>query len=250
MKKMFKKLSVIALAFTMLFTAIPASAATSTEYYYLPSKTLSGSEYYDMLVTLDSTNKITASSVKSSSTSVATRYSLYYSGIKYSNTSYESSSTSSDSYGFATISFKIKKTGSTTISYKIGSTTYKTKLYVKAYTNPVSSITLTNVNSSKTFATKTKSSASASATLKKTTANAKLKISAKSGWKVQIIQLYYSNYTSSTSTSTSYYRYYNTPKSSVSVAVGRLTKGRTYTLAVTYVNTSNGGTITTNYTIS
>lgn len=248
---MFKKLSVIALAFTMLFTAIPASAATSTEYFYLTSKTLSESLDYILSADLDSTTKVTASSVKSSNTSVASRYSLYYTGIKNTDTYYENSTSNSDSYGYANMFFKVKKAGTTTLSYKIGSTTYSRKLVVKAYTNPVSSITLTNVNSSKTFASKTSSSATAKATLKKTTANAKLSIKAKSGWKIQTIQVYYGDFSSSTSTSTSYYRYYGTPKSSVSsLAIGRLTKGREYTLTVTYVNSSNSGTITTTYTIS
>lgn len=250
---MFKKLSVIALAFTMLFTAIPASAATSKEYFYLTSKTLSSPLEYTMYVELGSSQKVTASSVKSSDTSIASRYYLTYSNNDFSTTDYEDSSNNyADSSRYAWIGLKVKKAGTTTISYKIGSTTYKKKLVVKSYTNPVKSITLTNVNSSKTFASKTASSASAKATLKKTTANAKLKVTAKSGWKIQSVQVFYNKYSSSsnTSTSTSYYRSYSTPKSSVSPTVGRLTKGRSYTLAVTFVNTTNGGTITTEYAIS
>ncbi|MCD7737011.1 MAG: hypothetical protein LUI07_08650 [Lachnospiraceae bacterium] len=250
MKRMMKKLTGIVIALTMLFSAIPASAAISVEsdqVLYMTSTSSSTTSYASIYVSgLSSSQKITQSSVKSSKTSVASVYSLdrYASSSNYYY--YESKTSSSSSGTSSSIGLKLKKAGTATISFKIGSKTYKSKITVKSYTNPVKSITISGVNSSKTFASKTKSSNSVSGlTLSKTTKNAKISVTAKSGWKVRYISLYNSD----TGENYSYSNYSN-PKTSASMNLGTLTKGKSYSVYVTFVNTSNGASLSTSYTFS
>ncbi|MCC8045605.1 MAG: hypothetical protein LIP12_08930 [Clostridiales bacterium] len=252
-----KRMMGLFFACMMLFSSVTALADTDSS---IPTSQV---VYLTSTSTTSQTSSIYLSSIsakvtspKSSKTSVASIYSLSNNTNVYKGYEYTYSDGTSRS---ATISLRLKKAGSATISYKIGSTTYKTKVTVKAYTNPVKKITLTNVNSGKNFSSKTKSNAyvynNDSLSLSKTTSSAKLTLTAASGWKISSISVSDSIYTSdssmSTSQYTSFYRSYSSGVSSVKdLNVGKLTKGRSHYLSVTFVNSSTGGTLTVSYSFS
>jgi len=126
--------------------------------------------------------------VKSSATSVATIYNVYSSA---SNNEY--------AYESAYIDLKVKKFGTTTVSYKIGGKTYKTKIKIKKYkvkkekyTNPIKSITVSGINSGKDFSSKfdKQEYIPDAFKLSGTQENAKVEIKAKSGYEVDSISVY------------------------------------------------------------
>ncbi|MCC8066190.1 MAG: hypothetical protein LIO94_03690 [Clostridiales bacterium] len=250
MKKLTKRMISLLLACIMLFGAVPVSADTtgipSSQVVYQTST--SSSYQYGYISLNDLSAKV--KSPKSSNTSVASVYSL--SNGTYTSKNYEYDSSSSNRY--ATITLKLKKAGTTKVTYKVGSTSYTTKVTVKAYSNPVKKITLTNVNSSKNFASASKTSANVydndSLKLSKTTSNAKLNLTAASGWKISSIYVSDSKYADNVSTDNSFSRSYSSGKEVSSVKnlnIGKLTAGRNHYLYITFVNSKTNGTLEVSY---
>ena len=164
----------------------------------------------------------------------------------FSNGTFSSSSTSCR----YTVDLRVTGSGTATVKYKIGSgtTTYSTKVVVRGYTNPTSSITLTGVNGGRSFASSTKSQsyASQNLTLSSNPTNAKLVVKAVSGWKLDYISVYDTSAEVYTSRG-----FNNTSKNvqSSTFSLGSLNSTHNYSINVTYINISTGGSINTSYYI-
>lgn len=167
--KRVKKLFVVMLALTMLFTALPVQAASSLEV----PKSLN----YTLYSSKDASNNASKTR-KKSIVWVPSKVTSLKSSKKSVATVTQSKAAGSGRF----IYVNLKKAGTTTISFKYKSKTYKTKITVKKYVNPVSSVKIGSTTlSSSTF----KNSSEASLKYSKF-ANKKVKVSVKlkPGWKL------------------------------------------------------------------
>ncbi|MDO4308659.1 MAG: hypothetical protein Q4C77_17730 [Eubacteriales bacterium] len=252
MKSIKKRITSLAVALILAMTIIPAAAveaavtAPKSITVYHSDKSTSSS--FSFAVSgLSAKQYVAKSSIKSSNKSVAAPSYLdhysnaykteYFNGLKpYSGSSKE-----------ASLSFTSKKSGTSTISYKIGSKTYKTKVTVKKYVNPVKSISLFGIKNGKTtnLAGLLKSANNASIKLNATKKKQTIRATAASGWKIRSFSLY--DYRTGSSCG---YSSYNKPVTSAAVYAGTVTKGRSYGVDLTLVNTSTKGTLNVHYDIS
>ena len=86
------------------------------------------------------------------------------------------------------IQLRMKKTGTTTISYSIGAKTYKLKVKILPYENPVKVISLSGVKNGKNFASLTKAHGAGYGIILPLNAdkkNAVLKVTPAAGWKIR-----------------------------------------------------------------
>ncbi|MCM1569971.1 MAG: hypothetical protein NC081_11075 [Roseburia sp.] len=250
MKKLASKIVSLALAAAFAVTSVPM-VANAAPYYSLSGMVyLTGNDYTttDLYVSnLGKSDKL--KSVKSSAKSVATVESIQHTASTYStNITYTDSVNKPynykyDSY-YAYINLKLKKAGTTKISFKIGSKSYSTSLKVMKYTNPAKSITITGVNSNKDISSKTKSKNNGTVKVSKKASNAKIALSAKSGWKITNIE--FRNYAQNIQYSQSYNA---TGVSKATMYVGNLAKGTAGQLSVRYQD-KNGAPITLYYSLT
>ena len=171
---MFTKLTVLLLALTVLFTAVPVMAAeedlyvekTKTVMAY-PSKDLGFRSQPKNQTILCSVPKA-ASSFKSSNSAVATL---------------KQTASLNPNFSGKCIYIVAKKAGTATVSFKYNGKTYKTKVTVTKYVNPVSSLTIGNT----TYKASTFKSRSTLNLSYSKYANKKLKTTVKlaKGWKLQ-----------------------------------------------------------------
>lgn len=201
--------------------------------------------------------KIKKSSVKSSKKSVAKLFYLerYAAQVDYSSEFYEDNYDNYDeSFNYAEyyIYLKVKKAGTTTISYKVDNKKYTTVLTVKNYTNPLKEVKITGINSGKDIAKKLKNQNNANITLKKNVSDAILKLKANKNWKITNVSM---NSLEKESDGYYYvveqYSYYTDKKrSSVNLNVGDLKAKGAYRISVTMQNTKDGGTLNCYYYIN
>lgn len=233
-----------------VITALPAKAAPVYEEnvtLVMYEKNQIASIYVDELL---ASEEIKASDVSSSKSSVASIYSITREEQESETEVVEDDEETDDTknYSYA-IDLKLKKKGTTVISFKVGDQTYSTTVKVVKYKNPVKTLKITGVKSGKNIAskTKTKNYVNFKGVNK---SSSKLTIKPASGWTVEKITFSCSN-TGETKT------WKNTVKKSgskskivvSSASLGKLKKANTYLIDITFVNKS-GVRETLNYCIS
>ncbi len=184
---------------------------------------------------LISTEVLESSAVSSSKGSVASVYDItrneQESETEILDTAEQSDDTNSYSY---TIGLKLKKAGTTTVSFTIGGNTYSTTVKVVKYVNPVKTIKIKGLNKGKNIASKTK---------KKNYINFKgvssksstINITPKAGWTVESISCTCSNTDESASRKNTV-RNGEATVTVKSMSLGVLRKYYTYYIDVTLVN--------------
>ena len=199
---------------------------------------------------LAASETITADDVTSSKSSVASIYSITREEQESETEVVENDEVVDDSNTYSTtISIKLKKKGTTVISFKVGNETYSTTVKVVKYTNPIKTLKITGVKSGKNIASKTKTKNYVNFKgVKKS--GSKLTITPKSGWTVEKISFSCSD-TGETRTKKNYAKK-NGVKTALTVSnlsLGTLKKDYTYLIDITFVNTK-GVRETVNYCIS
>lgn len=185
MKKTKKIITILMTLIVMISTMIPAvtveaatiSAPSKSVFYLDGVKNQTGCIAIKLGERMKSTN-FSESSIKISNKKIVTLDRAFPSGgmTGRDGTWY---------FGYYYISLKFKKTGTTTVSYKIGKKTYKTKVTVYPYTNPLKKVKMTKVNGNKNISDKLDKSRIASAIkLTKKVENCKLTLEANNGWKI------------------------------------------------------------------
>ncbi len=231
MKKTMKRLMSLVLVLTLAAAVlVPATTAQAADLKYTKNLTvyLTADGWVEWTATNSNTSK-KLTSFKSSDTSI---FEVQYDeaeGKKPSNW------------------LKLNKAGTAKLSFKYGGKTYTSTVTVKKYTNPVKTFKLTGVSSGKDVSSKSKKTNNPSLKLKKSSDNAKLTIKAKSGWKIKSVV-----FTNQTDWKTLVSKTYKSSKvtSSYTKKLGKLRKSKSYYAEVTFVNTSNKGTITVYYAIN
>ena len=259
MNRTFKRIlaitCVVVLVMSMSMSAFAAGTVTpvtGTQTVYIPSSSGGsvniGLAYGTKSFTINrSSVKVTAGTTGAKMVGFAKRNNSYSSNYQYN---YSGSEWTTESYSDADYSYdinlQVSAKGTAKVTYKIGSTSYTTSVKVLAYTNPVKSITLNGVYSSKSFASLTKSSIDPSKdlTLSTKTTGARLKVTPASGWKIAYASIHDNSSGMSKSISS-----WNKGLSSVSLYWGTLYASHNYSIDIEYINTSNGATMSTYYSV-
>lgn len=197
MKSIKKRITSLGIALILamtLFSAAAVEAAISAPKsitVYQSDKSTQSSITFSVSG-LSAKQSIAKSSIKSSNKTVAAPSYLDHYTNNYKTEYFNGQKAYSGSYKNADLSFTSKKTGTSTISYKIGSKTYKTKVIVKKYVNPLKSINLFGIKNGKTtnLAGLLKSANNASVKLNATKKKQTIKAAAASGWKIRSLSLY------------------------------------------------------------
>lgn len=208
MKKVVKKLFVMAMAVTVAATAMPTmsveAAISAPKTYIVNRDTVKDYESYHSLYVsgLEKSTKIFPKTVKSSKKAVLVPWYMekYNSSYSYTTTWLDENSnvTGDDEYGYdnwaAYVGFRVKKAGTATLSYKIGTKTYKTKITAKAYKNPLKTVNIAGIKngSSTNLASKLKDENYTFLNMSANKNNATVKVVANSGWKITEVAM--SNY--------------------------------------------------------
>ena len=197
MKNTRRLLCALLVAALLILSAVPAFA----EPYFdadpqkiVWSTTEKTDSYYVYLYIGNLTKKSTVTDVKSSKPSVASIY--YVEKSKYSSetTYYDPENKEKYEEYYANIGLKVKKTGKSTISFKVDGKTYKKVITAISYENPVKSLQVTGINT-KNLKSQFAKKNSAEATLTKNAKAGTIKVTAAKGWKVKSIYWQdYSNY--------------------------------------------------------
>ncbi len=239
MKNVRKRLATLALAFVVACTSL-APVTVNAAPYVNSSQTVyreqkKGTSYTSIYVgNLTKSQTIKKSSVKSSKTSVATLYYLEKNAYtsSYKTEYFEKGLTdysNSDSEYYYYIGLKLKKAGSSKISFKIGSKSYSSTVKVYDYTNPVKQI---KVGTTTVAGSKFKSANVYGAKNAKKLSNAKVTVSANDGWKITRVEV-----EDKTTYEELQYSCSSNPKSTVTVQYGTFAKNKPYTIDVTFYNT-------------
>ncbi len=248
------KLLAMAMALTVAVTAVPLTAQAAPVYSKSQVLYMTNSSSYTYtnisVNNLTKSQTIAKSSVKSDKKSVAVPYYLERSTSSYSyKTEYFSGSSpysySSNYYSYY-IGLQLKKTGTAMISFKIKgiSAAQKSQVTVKKYVNPVKSMKISGISGD--LKSKTAKAAYVSGLkMTKTTKNATVKITPAKGWKISSAEVYDSANERYTRTYS-----YSKPMSSATLNVGTLTKNKSYSVYVTFVNSSNNAEIRCTYQIN
>ena len=240
----------IAMLLRPVFPQMPVKAAptyTQEVTMVMYEKNQIANLYIDDLAAAET---ISSADVTSSKSSVASIYSITREEQESETEVVENDEVTDDSNTYSyTISIKLKKKGTTVISYKIGTETYSTTVKVVKYTNPIKTLKITGVKSGKNIASKTKTNNYVNFKgVKKS--GSKLSITPKSGWTVEKITFSCSD-TGETKTWKNYVKKsgVKTAKVISSASLGTLKKDYTYLIDITLVN-SKGVRETVNYCIS
>ena len=248
-----RKIVSLVLVLAVLVSIVPASIVKAAPTYnemvtlVMYEKNQIASIYVDDIL---SSEVINASDVSSSKSSVASIYSITREEQESETEVVENDEETDDlnTYSYV-IDLKLKKKGTTVISFKVGNETYTTTVNVVKYKNPVKTLKITGVKSGKNLASKTKKKNYVNFSgVKKS--GSKLTIKPASGWTVEKI-----TFTSSSSGETKIWK--NTVKKRgviskkklSSASLGTLKKSNTYLIDITFVNKS-GVRETLNYCIS
>lgn len=251
MKKVVKKMFVMAMAVTVATTAVPVVSVeaavdyptavtlnrTSTKYETYSSFSVDG---------LSKSTKIYPKTLKSTNKAVLVPWYMqkYYLGYE-STTNYldDNGNLSGDpsKYGYsdyyAYIGFRTKKAGTATLSYKIDKTNCKTKVTAKAYKNPLKTANIAGIKngSSTNLASKLKNENYAYFNMKSKKNDATVKFVANSGWRITNVEV--ENKTSGTT-----YRMTNYGKGvgSKSLNIGDVKKTDVLEIEVNLTNTKDG----------
>lgn len=233
-----RKLIVAIMSFVMLISAMFPAISSEAAAISAPSKItfyLDGSKNQTGYITIDTGDWLKSTLFSESSIKIKNKK------IATLNSTYGSSTLDEDGatwYNGYVIELKLKKPGTTTVSYKIGSKTYKTKITVAKYINPLKSVKITKVKSGKNIANKLIKSSTASAIkLSKTIKNSKLTLQAKSGWKIASVSGSFAECTG---------LLWGGSKSKLTIKLPDFKKGNE--IRITMKNTKTGGTITCKYT--
>lgn len=248
-----KKLVSLALALIVAASIIPTIPAKAAPTYeesvtlVMYEKNQIASIYVDDLLDSETIKK---ADVTSSKTSVASIYSITRETQESENEIIEDEENedSGNTYSY-TIDLKLKKKGTTVITFKVGGETYSTKVKVVKYTNPVKTLKIKGVKSGKNIASKTKSVNYVNFSGAKASGST-LSITPKSGWTVEKV-VYNCSSTGVTKTKKNTVRK-NGEVSTIkisSLSLGTLYKSKTYLIDITFVNTS-GVRETLSYCIS
>lgn len=258
MKKLFKKIITCAVAAAMLVSvAAPTSVnaapkntpdhANDLVVYMDPNEEYILQEFY--IYGLSDGDVINAKSVKSSKPAVASKYSFTKTITTEDEESYYYDTESGTNQKYEDINckltMKVKKAGTTKISYKINDQTYTNTLTVKKYVNPVKTATFTGINGGKSVAARTNKTNVVNLKLNSFVKNGRFTVTAKAGWKINSMMLIDAN--------TFDVRAYMPIFSPVQVGVFpvvNMKKTGMYAFMVQFVNTNNGGTIECTYYIN
>lgn len=240
--KLFKKLLCTVLAVAMLLSVAAVAFAVEVPEavtFYRSSTYADDSSFgFFSLYGMNSDTKI--GKITSSKKAVATvygveRYSGYWEGYEYDDTS---------SWDDATVQLRLLKAGTTNITSKIDGNSYKTKVTVKKYTNPVKSFVITGIGSKNLKSAFAKRSYN-DAPLTKAAKKGNIKLKAASGWKIESIAW------RNDSTGQSYhFSSYEKPVSSVTLPIPAMKTTINYSIEFTMINTKTDASIGFDYWIS
>lgn len=256
MKKKFTRIISITLAVALsIALSLPVYAAgtvtpcTGTDTVYMDSNK-SGQWVWILLAYGSKPFTIKRTDVKVTAGSAGARFvsfEKYNDSVSYTDLQDNGkwTSESEGDYGYY-VALKVSKAGTASVSYKIGSKSYKIKVKILAYQNPAKSVILTGVNGGKSIASLTKNSrtASKSMALKAKQTGAKLTVKPVSGWKIKSLMI-----SDETDDIEKYVGNYGKGFSSAQISWGTLLVSHKYVISARFRNTSNGATLTCEYSI-
>jgi len=251
MKKVVKKLFVMAMAVTVAATAVPTmsveAAITAPKTYIVNRDTVKDDESYHSLYVsgLEKSTKIYPKTVKSSKKAVLVPWYMekYHDSYSYTTTYLDENSNISgepSEYGYdswaAYVGFRVKKAGTATLSYKIGNKTYKTKVTAKAYKNPLKTVNIAGIKNGSTtnLASKLKDESYTYLKLNANKKDAIVKMVANSGWKITEVYAY--NYANGSS----YTARNSNGVGTLALNIGNVKKTESYRVTVDLYNTTTG----------
>ena len=194
MKHLWKHLTGILIAFTMLFSFLPVQAAKAPEvvvfdkqldvtlYSYNAKHTWNETHFANVY---EDTNKTQVKNLKSSTPSV----------VSVKRERKRTGKDESDYGKYVTrLYFIARKPGSTTVSFQVGSKTYRVKVRVRKYQNPVSSVKIGNTkiagNKFNFQSNGTKTAIITASLSKYRNKNVKISVTPVKGWKVSYFDFY------------------------------------------------------------
>ena len=237
--KIFRRLFCAALVAVLLCaSAMPAFAADKLTFY---ARSTSGEDWSWGSFSIEGYKagaKVTG--VKSDNKKVATVNCINY----YNNEYHYLEDDRTEKYNEASVELRLMKPGTAKVSYSMGGKKYTQSVQVLKYVNPLKTLKLTGISSSKNLKSDFAKGSGASTTLSKNAKAGYLQVTAASGWKIRSMEW-------EDETNRKYYQIssWSKPFSSGKMKIPGMTKGKTYYVWITLINSKTGGEISLDYYI-